>query len=311
MKRGTKVIYLCFVGGCILVGALLIANIFQRNANQQWKSVEEPNWKDKSEALKIAFEDTRVKGMIKGNEYGIPYVNLTSEEQMPYPMVVMWVIQEGEWANKVEIIVDLNEKKVLNIREKSHFKQLPPRGVAGEEREQAIKIALDNKFVKEKIDGLVYEIPWVDEIREESEIKKERPGERLAMVNIGIVGANLVYIVTVSLTEGKVIRITETYWGGRLARENSERAYEIARNDSRVKEMIYGVGERQQFLVEYLTRDRIVGGKLLVDIYMHKEKPEPEKAIVVTVDLEGGKVIEINEMASWSRPEDYKVIYKR
>lgn len=157
----------------------------------QWKSVEEPNWKDKSEALKIAFEDARVKGIIKGNEYGISYVNLTSEEQMPYSMVVMWVLQEGEWANKVEIIVDLNEKKVLNIREKSHFKQLPPRGVVGEEREQAIKIALDNKFVKEKIDGLVYEIPWVDEIREESEIKKERPGERLAMVNIGIVGGNI------------------------------------------------------------------------------------------------------------------------
>ena len=304
MKR----VVLCIIGGVFVL--VLIAGIFQVG---QRHDVKELTWREELEALKIAFEDARMKEMVKGNEYGISYVNLTSEEQMPYPMVVMWVLQEGEWANKVEIIVDLNEKKVLNIREKSHFKQLPPRGVVGEEREQAIKIALDNKFVKEKIDGLVYEIPWVDEIREESEIKKERPGERLAMVNIGIVGANIVYIVTVSLTEGKVIRITEAYWGGKIAKENEKKAKEIAKNDSRVREIIFeGRSEWRElkgFVIEYMCRDRVVGGKLLVDVYIHRESPEPERFILTTVDLEEGKVIVVKEVSSMPTL-DYKVIYQ-
>jgi len=59
--------------------------------------------------------------------------------------------------------------------------------------------------VKAKIDGLVYEIPWVNEIKEESKLKRERPGERLVMVDIGIAGTMVSYSVLVSLTEGTVI----------------------------------------------------------------------------------------------------------
>ena len=297
---------------------VVIAGIFQGRSSQQESSFRELTEKEKSEAIKIAFDNEKVKEMVKGKEYSISYVNMTSKEQViegkrvlgSYPVVEMY-IGGAEWVTKVNVLVDLDEKKVIDMSENPHVKPIPPKGVTEEEIAEAIKIALNNEIVKGKIEGLVYEIPWVDEIREESEIKRERPGERLGMVNVGIVGAMITYIVTVSPAERKVIRISELPWGGRMGREKSEEAYEIARNNSRVNEMIYGVGERQQFLVEYLTRDRVVGGKLLVDVYMHREKPEPEKAIVVTGDFEEEKVIGINEMVSWSRPEDYKVIYKQ
>ncbi len=312
MKKRTKMIYLCFVGGCIFVG-VLIASVFLRGADHEENSVKALDWKANSEILKIAFEDARVKEMVmKGGEYGITGINSTSRDGKSCWLVEMSVQDDG-WANKVGVIVDLNEKRVLDIQEEKHFKRMPERGVTDEERKRAIEIALKNDIVKEKIKGLVYEIGWVDVAgpRRRGEI----PKERLIMVNIGIIGANIVYIVDVNLSEGKVVKITEAYWGGRISMENKEIAREIAKNDSRVREIIFeGLSDWKElkgFVVEYMYRDKIVGGKLLVDVYMHREKPEPEIAIIATVDLEEGKVTEIKELSSWSPPEDYKVIYKQ
>jgi hypothetical protein len=300
MKKMRAIICLCAIGGCIFVGAV-IAGIFQGRSNQQPSSATELTDKEKSKAIKIAFEDERIKEMLKGKEYSISYVNTTTREQLIEgksglkisPVVEMY-ISGLEWVTKVDVVVDLDEGEVIDMPITPHFKPMYPRGVTEEERVEAIEIALNHEIVDEKIAGLVYEIPWVDEIEEESEIKRERPGERLVMVNIGIAGTMIGYVVTVSLIEGKVIRITELPWGGKMGLEKSDKAHRIASNDPRIKEKL----KEEWHATE---RQRLVGEKLLVDVYIQPKGSET--IIVATVDIEEEKVIEINETTSWPKSE--------
>ena len=304
MKKMRAIICLCAIGGCIFVGAV-IAGIFQGRSNQQPSSATELTDKEKSKAIKIAFEDGRIKEMLKGKEYSISYVNTTSEQYIEgksvlntCPVVEMY-IGGSEWVTKAEVIVDLDEGKIIDMPINTHFKPMPARGVTKEERVEAIEIALNHEIVKEKIAGLPYEIPWVNEIKETSKIKGERPGERLVMVNIGIVGTMISYSVGVSITERRVIYISEDSWGGRMGQEKSDKAYEIAENDPWIKEKI----EKRES--SSTTRQRLVGEKLLVDVYIQPKGSET--IIVATVDIEEEKVIGITESASW--PESSEVIY--
>lgn len=305
MKKITAIICLCAIGGCIFVGAV-IGGIFQGKSNQQPSSAKELTDREKSKAIKIAFEDERIKEMLKGKEYSISYVNTTTSEQYiegksvlnTCPVVEMY-IGGSEWVTKVEVIVDLDEGKIIDMPINTHFKPMPARGVTEEERVEAIEIALNHEIVKEKIAGLPYEIPWVNEIKEGSKIKRERPGERLVMVNIGIVGTMISYSVGVSLTERRVIYIADSSWGGRMGQEKSDKAYEIAENDPRIKEKTEG---REW---SSTARQRLAGEELLVDIYI--EPKGSETIIVATIDIEEEKVIGITESASW--PESYVVIY--
>ena len=305
MKKMRAIICLCAIGGCIFVGAV-IAGIFQGRSNQQPSSATELTDKEKSKAIKIAFEDGRIKEMLKGKEYSISYVNTTTREQLIEgksvlkisPVVEMY-ISGLEWVTKVDVVVDLDEGKVIDMPINTHFKPMPARGVTKEERVEAIEIALNHEIVKEKIAGLPYEIPWVNEIKETSKIKRERPGERLVMVNIGIVGTMISYSVGVSITERRVIYISEDSWGGRMGQEKSDKAYEIAENDPWIKEKI----EKRES--SSTTRQRLVGEKLLVDVYIQPKGSET--IIVATVDIEEEKVIGITESASW--PESSEVIY--
>lgn len=306
MKKRTAITCLGFIGGCILVGAV-IGSFIQEKTNQQPGSARELTNKEKSEAIKVVFEDERLHEMLKGREYSISYVNTSSREQliegkrvvMTYPVVEMY-IGGAEWITKVSVLADLDEKKVIDMLETPQAKPMPRRGVTEEERVEAIRIALNNEIVKAKIDGLVYEIPWVNEIKEESKLKRERPGERLVMVSIGIVGTMISYSVSVSLTEGTVISITEGSWGGKMGSEKSDKAHEIAKNDPWIKEKI----ERR--VCSSTAHQRLVDGILLVDVYIQPK--EYETIIVATVDIEEEKVIEISEAASW--PKDYVVLYK-
>ena len=305
MKKMRAIICLCAIGGCIFVGAV-IAGIFQGRSNQQPSSATELTDKEKSKAIKIAFEDGRIKEMLKGKEYSISYVNTTTREQLIEgksvlkisPVVEMY-ISGLEWVTKVDVVVDLDEGKVIDMPINTHFKPMPARGVTKEERVEAIEIALNHEIVKEKIAGLPYEIPWVNEIKETSKIKGERPGERLVMVNIGIVGTMISYSVGVSITERRVIYISEDSWGGRMGQEKSDKAYEIAENDPWIKEKI----EKRES--SSTTRQRLVGEKLLVDVYIQPKGSET--IIVATVDIEEEKVIGITESASW--PESSEGIY--
>jgi hypothetical protein len=301
MKKITAIVCLCFLGGCILVVAM-IGGIFQGRSNQEPNSAEELTNKERSEAIKVAFEDERIKEMLEGKEYSISYVNTTTSEQYiegkkvlkTCPVVEIY-IGGSEWITKLDVIVDFDEGKITDMPINTHFKPMPARGVTEEERVEAIEIALNHEIVNEKIAGLPYEIPWVNEIKETSKIKRERPGERLVMVNIGIVGTMISYSVSVSLTEGTVIYITEDSWGGRMGQEKSDKAYEIAENDPWIKEKI----EKREY--SSTTRQRLVGEKLLVDVYIQPK--ESETIIVATVDIEEEKVIEINESASWPKSE--------
>lgn len=306
MKKIVAIICLCAIGGCIFVGAV-IGGIFQGRSNQEPKSAEELTNKERSEAIKVAFEDERIKEMLEGKEYSISYVNTTTSEQYiegksvlkTCPVVEIY-IGGSEWITKLDVLVDLDEGKVMDMSKNPHFKLTPPRGITEHERVESIEIALNHKIVKDKLEGLPYEIPWVNEIKEESKIKRERPGERLVMVNIGIVGTMISYSVSVSLTEGTVIYITEDSWGGKMGMEKSDKALAIAENNPWIKEKI----EEREY--SSTTHQRLVGEKLLVDVYIQPKGSET--IIVATVDIEEEKLIEINESASW--PKGYVVLYK-
>lgn len=306
MKKIGAIICLCAIIGCIFVGAV-IAGIFHRGSNQQASSAKELTDREKSKAIEIAFKDGRIQEMLNGKEYSISYVNTTTSEQSiegkgvlnTYPVVEIY-IGGSEWVTKVEVIVDLDKGEIIDMPVNPHFKPMPARGVTEEERVEAIEIALNHEIVKEKIAGLPYEIPWVNEIKEGSIISEGRPpGERLVSVTIGIVGTMISYSVSVSLTEGRVVYLTEDAWGGKMGQEKSDKAHEIAENDPRIKEKIEG---REW---SSTAHQRLVGDKLLVDVYI---QPEGSETIVVaTVDIDREKVVEINETSSW--PKGYEVLY--
>ena len=76
------------------------------------------------------------------------------------------------------------------FRQYPYIKPIIPRGVTGEEKEEAIRIALANESVKERIEGLEYEV------RDVLAFKKWMTGEKLetVYVDIHIKGLSLIHI---------------------------------------------------------------------------------------------------------------------
>ena len=169
MKKKTVVI--CLFVGCLFVGIVVSALI---RGGLHGENNEQPkNWSgkeltkgEKAEVIKIAFDDTRVKEMLKGKEYkieGEPFVmsGVSSEKGKKvlwaYPTVKIY-IGEDDWMRIKAIypLVDLDKKKVTQIRGYP-LKPIMPREVTKEEKKKAIKIAFNNASVKELIEGLEYE----------------------------------------------------------------------------------------------------------------------------------------------------------
>jgi len=168
-------------------------------------------------------------------------------------------------------------------RQYPYIKPIIPRGVTGEEKEEAIRIALSNESVKEKIEGLEYEV------RDVLAFKKWMTGEKLetVYVDIHIKGTGICYTAKVNLTEGRVTRISESYCGDKIGEEKSRKASKIAQNDPRIKERIEGKIKERDY--EVIRRNRLIGKKLVVDVCI--EIKEPPERYVATVDTEEWKVI--------------------
>ena len=66
-----------------------------------------------------------------------------------------------------------------------------------------------------------------------------------------------------------------------------------ALNDSKVKEEIE---EKGYEIYHVSAREKLIGKKLVTDVYI--EIKEPRITYVATVDMEEGKVIEMNELTS-------------
>ena len=172
------------------------------------------------------------------------------------------------------------------FRQYPYIKPIIPRGVTGEEKEEAIRIALANESVKEKIEGLEYEV------RDVLAFEKWMTGEKLDTddVYIHIKGTPICYIAIVNLTERRVIAISESICGP-VDDKRIKEVVEIALNDSRVKEKIRGKVKGKDYDVS--VSDKLVRKKLQTDVYIRIK--EPLMTIRATVDPEEGKVIRITE----------------
>ena len=212
MKKRMAIICLCLLVGCLLLG-IMIAGVF-RETNWQAKLTEE----EKAELIRIALNDTSVKEMLEDKEHRIIGAGIISRGHVvsgdktreAYPGVQMYV-GEDNWMKitLTTVLIDLDKKKVIQIYRYPYVKPTIPGGVTREEKEEAIRIALNNKSVKERIEGLEYEV------RDVLAFEKWMTGEKLDTddVYIHINGTPICYIATVNLTERRVIAIKESIYG--------------------------------------------------------------------------------------------------
>ena len=106
---------------------------------------------------------------------------------------------------QIHVLVDLDNKNVIDILEHP-IKPLMPLDATGEEREEAIRIALANESVKEKIGGLEYGI--VNVVTYEKWMTREKLDKYDVYFHIN--GTEIKYIARVNLTEG------ESNWNKRI-----------------------------------------------------------------------------------------------
>jgi len=280
MKKVTAIIYL--VIGCLLVG-IVIASFFQGKSNQQpgnW-SARKLTEEERAEVIKIALDDTKVKEMLKGKEYKISGAGMWLEENRTCPVAMIYA-GEDNWTKitMIDVLVDLDKKNVVDIVERPIGPVILKGAIEG--REEAIGIVLDSEIVKEKIEGLEYRIEEV------CAFENLKTGEKGMRVYIHINATKVCYDVNVNLIERRVTEIGQSDRGiDKIGMEKSAKATDIALNDSRVKEKMEG----KQCIVT--ARQRLIGKRLLVDVYIEIE--EPKMTIIATVDLKEGKVLEISE----------------
>ena len=302
MERKTAVI--CLFMGCLFVGIVVSMMI---RGGMLGESNEHPkNWsgkqlteEEKAEVLRIAFNDTRVKEMLSdGAEYKMidepDVMSRTSSKEgkkvtWAYPAMHMHVGKDN-WMSvgQIHVLVDLDNKNVIDILEHP-IKPLMPLDATGEEREEAIRIALANESVKEKIEGLEYGI--VNVVTYEKWMTQEKLDKYDVYLHIN--GTEIKYIARVNLTEGRVTGISESTWDDKVGLEKTLKASKIAQNDPRIKEKIEGKIKEEDY--EVYLQQRLIEKRLVVDVCI--EIKEPPERYVATVDTEEWRVIGVWKVA--------------
>ncbi|MEA3283223.1 MAG: hypothetical protein U9Q68_11865 [Euryarchaeota archaeon] len=168
--------------------------------------------------VQIALKNMTVQEMMRGKEINIGAVSrISGGETDEYGKAssydlpgVQIYIGSKDWASIIEItpLVDLNEGKVVRILENTCIKPAHPVGLTENEESNAIRIALDDLQVKEKIAGREHEIVLVTAFENLMTGKRVGPTQVLIHVN----GTNTAYSVTVNLTENKVTEVGEQIW---------------------------------------------------------------------------------------------------
>lgn len=290
---------ICLVIGCLLVG-IVIASFFQGRSNQQIGdySARRLTEEEKEEVIKIALDNASVKGMLKGKEYKMSGAGsgagIMLEENRTCPLATIY-IGEDDWTRitMIHVLVDLDKKNVLDILETPIGPVVLKKATEEEGIKEAKVIALSNKSVKEKLEGLEHLIEDV------CAFENLKTGEKGIRIYIHINRTTICYVASVNLTESRVTEIGESECGiDKIGEEKSAKAMDIALNDPGVKEKI----ERRRCIAT--ARQRLIGKRLIVDVYI--ETKEPKMTYIATVDWEEGKVIEINESAS--EPKNYVIL---
>ena len=191
---------------------------------------------ERQEAIDIALADYEVQEFIDGREYeiecvkGMPSPNLNREGEDMQVAVMIGVLKVSEGQNGATVMVNLDEKEVVEVVQRSTFratadmlKSLPPtiKPLTPVEEEQAIDIALSDPDVRELLDGREYNVSWVAAMlspvadvtieieggvnanvtssEEERVIRLNRSSDRYASVHIDILNesANMTAYMTV------------------------------------------------------------------------------------------------------------------
>ena len=214
---------MCFLIVCMFVG-IVISGFFQREIDQQLNSAREmgnekggrQNYSErgltdieKEEVIKIALNDTEVKEILEDKEYklGTPFVmTLRTREGvlLTYPTVEISIPKKSDAKLILYPLVDLEKREVIKIIHKYSIPPITTEEMRGEEREEAIKIALSNESVKEKIEGLRYEIVSTYTVKNLMTGKKYDD-----RVRIHLNGTTICYDVSVNLTKKEVTGIEE------------------------------------------------------------------------------------------------------
>ncbi|MHC1599973.1 MAG: TolB family protein [Candidatus Methanospirareceae archaeon] len=168
--------------------------------------------------VQIALKNRTVQEMMKGKEINISSVSRISggepdeygkESSYDFPGVQMY-IGNKDWTGIIEIIplVDLKERKVVRILKNTFIKPALPADLTENEESNAIRIALDNPQVKEKIADRDYEIITVMDFENWMTGKRVGPTQVLIHVN----GTGMAYSITVNATENEVTEVAEPIW---------------------------------------------------------------------------------------------------
>jgi hypothetical protein len=183
-----------------------------------------PGWKvpdnlteEQMLAVHIAMDNKTVQEMLRGKEVKIGSVSMVGGSATENGKEISWdlpgvqiYIGNKDWTNIVEIIllVDLKEKMVVRILKGPFINPTMPLNLSEDDRNKAIKIALADPQVKEKIGGRDYEIVEVVDYENRMTVRRVGPMQVLIHVN----GTGKVYPVTINLTENKVIEVGEYAW---------------------------------------------------------------------------------------------------
>ena len=300
MKKKTTAV-ICLFMGCLFVGIVVSIMIRgglhgENNEHQKYSPGQELTEEEKAEVLRIAFNDTRVKKMLSdGAEYkmiGEPDVMSGTRKgkvTWAYPAVHMYIGKDN-WMSvgQIHVLVDLDNKKVIDVKGYP-IRAIMPKDATGEEREEAIRIALNNESVKDKIEGLEYGI--VNVVTFEKWMTKEKLEKYDVYMHIN--GTIICYIAMVNLTEGRVTGISESTWSDKIGLEKTLKASKIAQNDLRIKEKIEGKIKEEDYEVH--LQQRLVDKRLVVDVCI--EIKEPPERYVATVDTEEWRVIGVWKVA--------------
>ena len=298
-----KTALICLFMGCLFVGFVASVMIIGRtpeNEQPKYSPGQELTEVEKAEVVRIAFNDTRVKEMLSdGAEYkliGEPDVMSGTcskegeEVTWAYPAMHMYVGKD-DWISisQVDVLVDLDTKNVIDILKYPFIKPLMPLDATREEREEAIKIALANESVQEKIEGLESEIVTV--VTFEKWMTREKLDKYNVYIHIN--GTVICYIPTVNLTEGRVTGISESTWDDTVGLGKTLKASRIALDDPQIKDSLEG--KKKDVDYEVYFEQKLVDKRLIVEVKI--EIKEPEQAIIAVVDPDEEKVIEISESA--------------
>lgn len=273
---------------CMIVGIVFIGFFEETNPERDWSKTKLTK-KEERDVIKIALSDWRVKERLKGKEYEIEVMIVSGTRvergekiSWSYPTARIYLEGDSNTIWRIDVFVDLDRGKVIDVHEYP-LKAVMPRVISDEEREEAIEIALRNESVREKIEGLDYEI--VDVIG----FKKWIGDEIIdTQVYIHIKGSTICYIAVVDPIEEEVRAISQSYWYDKEGSEKASKAAKIALNDSRIKERIKG--DRY----EITTSNKLVDKKVMVDVYIGIRGSS--ERYVATVDTKEWKVIDVWEI---------------